>query len=67
MCLVGGGGGFGFRFFMKILLLKIFCLAQNDKKFLRKNFFSGTIYCEYMACIDMNENIVKRKFLTQNL
>ena len=32
-----------------------------------KNFFTSNAICdEYMACIDMNENIVTRNFLTQN-
>ena len=38
-------------------LLKIFCLAQNDIFF--ANFFTSNT--EYIACIDMNENIATKK------
>ena len=38
-------------------LLRNFCLAQNDEKFLYEVYFtSNAIYGEYMARIDMNEN-----------
>ena len=45
----------------------VFLPARNDEIFCVKNFTSNTIYSEYMACIDMDENIVTWKFLTQKL
>ena len=40
-------------------------LGKKSKIFYAKNFTSNTIYGKCMVCIDMNENIVILKFLTQ--
>ena len=47
-------------------VVKNIYFVQSDEKLLRENFFTSiTIYDEYMARIDMNENIITQKFLTQ--
>ena len=48
-------------------LLKFFRFAQNNENFLRENCLLVILYVVNIWCaFDMNENIVTRKFLTQN-
>ena len=48
-----------------LIAKKNFVLHKMTKNFLCEFFTSNITYGEYMAHIDMNENIATRKFLTQ--